>query len=224
MFFKDRVKQVTKSFIRNVLYGKGLSRLWKIRFYPHVAPTARMGVNDVIVNSKNLIMDGNSTLKRDDVIMNGRAKFILHNNSGAAEELMVITGNHMSIVGKSVKDVTDEVKDLEDTFGEYDKDVEVDEDVWIGARVTILQGVHVGRGSELGTGAVIRSDVPPYAVVLGNPAKIVGFRFTPEEIIEHERVLYKEENRLPLSLLEKNYERYYLSRIKEIRAFLSMSC
>ena len=178
----------------------------------------------MIVNSNNLYMYGNSTLKRDDVIMNGRAKFILHNNSGSAEELMVITGNHMSIVGKSVKDVTNSVKDIEDVYGEYDKDVEVDEDVWIGARVTILQGVHIGRGSELGTGAVIRSNVPPYAVVIGNPAKIVGFRFTPEEIIEHERILYKEDNRLPLSLLERNYEKYYLSRIKEIRAFLSLSC
>lgn len=224
MDFKDKIKQVAKSYIKSVLYGKGLSRFWKFCFYPHVAPTARMGVNDVIVNSKNLYMYGNSTLKRDDVIMNGRAKYILHNNSGSAEELMVITGNHMSIVGKSVKDVTNDVKDIEDTYGEYDKDVEVDEDVWIGARVTILQGVHIGRGSEIGTGAVIRSNIPPYAVVIGNPAKIVGFRFTPEEIIEHEKVLYPEEERLPLELLEKNYKKYFLDHIKEIKAYTGLIC
>lgn len=224
MNFKEKLTQMAKTYVKSVLYGKGLARFWRIKFYPHVSPTARLGINDVIVNDENLFMYGNSTLKRDSVIMNRRAKFILHNNSGSAEELMVITGNHMSIVGKSVKQVTDKVKDSEDVRREFDRDVIVDEDVWIGARVTILQGVHVGRGSELGTGAVIRCNIPPYSIVIGNPAKIVGFRFTPEEIIEHEKILYKEEERLPLSFLEKNYEKYYLSKIKEIRAYLSLSC
>ena len=192
--------------------------------YPNVEATAKIGESNIIVNPNNLFMIGNSTLKRDSVIMNARAKFIIHNNSGSAEELMVITGNHMSIVGKSVKDVTNDVKDKEDLNNEYDKDVIVDDDVWIGARVTLLSGVHIGRGAEIGTGTVVRKSIPPYAVIIGNPAKIVGFRFTPEEIIEHEKVLYKEEERLPLSLLEKNYEKFYLSKIKEIRAYLSLSC
>lgn len=224
MRFADRLTQIFRTYIKSVLYGKGLTRFFRVKYYPNVAPTARLGFNNFVVNPKNLIMQGNSTLKRDSVIMNRRAKYILKNNSGSAEELMVITGNHMSIVGKSVKEVTDKVKDLEDSNHEYDKDVVVDEDVWMGARVCLLNGVHVGRGAEVGTGAVVRKSIPPYAVVVGNPAKIVGFRFTPEEIIEHEKALYKEEERLPLSLLEKNYEKYYLSRIKEIRAYLSLSC
>ena len=192
--------------------------------YPNIHKRSLIGINDVIVNPSNLYLDELSTLKRDDVIMNARARYVMKRWSGAAEELMVVTGNHMSIVGKSIKDVTDDVKDKEDTQNEFDKDVTVDEDVWMGARVTLLSGVHIGRGAEIGTGTVVRKSVPPYAVVVGNPAKIVGFRFTPEEIIEHEKVLYKEDERLPLSLLEKNYERYYLSKIKEIRAYLSLSC
>ena len=133
---------------------------------------------------------------------------------------MVITGNHMSIVGKNVKDVTNNVKDAEDTQNEYDKDVIVDEDVWIGARVTLLQGIHIGRGCEIGAGAVLRNSIPPYSIVIGNPAKIIGFRFTPEEIINHEKELYPEEERLPLELLEKNYEKYFINRIKEIKEFI----
>jgi acetyltransferase-like isoleucine patch superfamily enzyme len=211
---------------------RALARRWKfslkkyltVNFYPNVDNGASLGLNDIVVNPKNLYMDEEATLKRDDVIMNARARLIIKRWSGAAEELMVITGNHMSIVGQSVKDVTNEVKDIKDTHGEYDKDVVVDEDVWMGARVTLLQGVHIGRGAEIGTGTVVRKSIPPYAVVVGNPAKIVGFRFTPEEIIEHEKVLYKKEERLPLPLLEKNYEKYYLSKIKEIRAYLSLSC
>ncbi len=56
------------------------------------------------------------------------------------------------------------------------KPVVIGNDVWIGGRVTILPGVHVGDGSILGAGAVVTKDVPPYAIVAGNPAKIIKYR------------------------------------------------
>ena len=130
----------------------------------------------------------------------------------------------MSIVGKNVKDVTNGVKDEFDTNNEYDKDVIVEEDVWIGARVTLLQGITIGRGSEIGAGSVVRTSVPPYAIVIGNPAKVIGFRFTPVEILEHEKTLYPEEERLPIELLEKNYKKYFKDHYKEIRSYISLIC
>lgn len=56
------------------------------------------------------------------------------------------------------------------------KPVVIENDVWIGARVTILPGVHVGSGSIIAAGSVVTKDVPPYAVVGGNPAKIIKYR------------------------------------------------
>lgn len=50
-------------------------------------------------------------------------------------------------------------------------------DVWIGEGVFIKAGVKVGTGSVIGMGAVVTKDVPEYAVVAGNPAKIIRFRF-----------------------------------------------
>lgn len=55
-------------------------------------------------------------------------------------------------------------------------------DVWIGANVKILNGVKIGDGAVLGMGAVITKDVPPYAIVVGVPAKIKNYRFSKEEI------------------------------------------
>ena len=55
-------------------------------------------------------------------------------------------------------------------------------DVWIGCDVTILGGVRIGNGAIIGAGAVITKDVPPYAVVVGNPARIVKFRFAQDII------------------------------------------
>ena len=56
----------------------------------------------------------------------------------------------------------------------------VEDDVWIGARVTVLDGVHIGRGAVIASGAVVTRDVPPYAVVGGVPARVIKWRRPPE--------------------------------------------
>lgn len=53
-------------------------------------------------------------------------------------------------------------------------------DVWIGANTTIMGGVHIGNGAIVAAGSVVTQSVPPYAVVGGNPAKIIKYRFAPE--------------------------------------------
>ena len=53
----------------------------------------------------------------------------------------------------------------------------IEDDVWIGARVTVLPGCkHIGHGAIIGACAVVTKDVPDYAVVVGNPAKVIKFR------------------------------------------------
>ena len=54
--------------------------------------------------------------------------------------------------------------------------VMINDDVWIGARVTILPGVTIGKGAIIGAGSVVTKDVPEYAVVGGNPAKVIKIR------------------------------------------------
>ena len=57
-----------------------------------------------------------------------------------------------------------------------EKTVFIGDDVWIGERVIILPGIHVGTGSILGAGAVVTKDVPDYAIVGGNPAHVLKYR------------------------------------------------
>lgn len=54
--------------------------------------------------------------------------------------------------------------------------VVIEDDVWIGARVTILPGVKIGEGSVIGAGSVVTKEVPPYTVVGGNPARVLKRR------------------------------------------------
>lgn len=60
--------------------------------------------------------------------------------------------------------------------------VVIGNDVWIGREALILSGVTIGDGAVIGARAVVTKDVPPYAIVAGNPAKVVKYRFDPETI------------------------------------------
>jgi len=61
-------------------------------------------------------------------------------------------------------------------------DTVIGNDVWIGYRATILPGVTVGDGAIIGAMSVVTADVPPYAVVAGNPARVLRRRFSDADI------------------------------------------
>lgn len=60
--------------------------------------------------------------------------------------------------------------------------ITVKDDVWIGCGVIILSGITIGQGSVIAAGAIVTHDVPPYAIVAGNPAKVIRYRFSDEVI------------------------------------------
>jgi acetyltransferase-like isoleucine patch superfamily enzyme len=55
--------------------------------------------------------------------------------------------------------------------------IKVEDDVWLGTDVIVLSGVTIRKGSVIGAGSVVAKDIPPYAIVVGNPARIVKYRF-----------------------------------------------
>ena len=55
-------------------------------------------------------------------------------------------------------------------------------DVWIGLGATIMSGVKIGNGAVIGAKAVVAKDIPDYAVAVGNPAKVIHYRFQPQTI------------------------------------------
>lgn len=60
--------------------------------------------------------------------------------------------------------------------------INIGHDVWVGQNAIILSGVTIGNGAIIGAGAVVARDVAPYAIAVGNPARISRFRFSPKII------------------------------------------
>lgn len=171
----------------------------------------------IFMNTKNIYLEDHVNIfGRATLIISKKGKFVIKKYSGAAQGLTVVTGNHTThpTLGKWHKEV------IVDDSTDHDTDVIVEEDVWLAANVTLLPGSRIGRGAIVGAGSVCRSFVPPYSIVMGNPAKVVGFKFTPDEILEHERQLYPESERYSRKYLEDNYQKYFQKRLKQITEFI----
>ena len=89
-------------------------------------------------------------------------------------------------------------------------------DVWIGNDCTILEGVYVGNGAVIGAHSIVTKDVPPYAIVAGNPARIVKYRFSDDIITKMQKIKWwywskqELESALPyMSNPEVFVEKYY---------------
>ena len=105
---------------------------------------------------------------------------IIGDNSGVGENCRI--GSN-STLGKNIMMAPDVIicaenhKYTKETFEGFErKPVTIDDNVWIGYRVIILPGVHVGKNAIIGAGAVVTKDVPPYAIVGGVPAKVLKMR------------------------------------------------
>ena len=88
-------------------------------------------------------------------------------------------------------------------YDRYKGECIVGNDVWIGANVTIVRGVKIGDGAVIGANSVVTRDIPPYAIAVGSPAKILKFRFTDNVISELLELKWWD---LPIDKIKDNYK------------------
>ena len=133
-------------------------------------------------------------------IFSSDAKLIIGNKVALGPKVTIMTGNHATdTIGTFMWDVHDKKDGL-------DKDVIIEDEIWVGSNVTILSGAHISRGCVIAAGAIVNKYIPPYSIVGGIPAKVLKYRFTPEQIIEHEKALYVSEKRLTLEQIMHSRE------------------
>lgn len=188
----------------NVL--KRIKRALGIFFHYYVKPNpaqfgyfgknASIGIPIDLKKPENIYLYEHACIGRRSTIMSvGNSKFIMKRESGTAEGLTVVTSNHRQRLGSFLARNNDD---------NVYQDIIVEEDVWIGINVTLLAGAHVGRGAIIGACSVVTKAIPPYAVAVGNPAKVIKFKWSIDEIMEHERALYPDNERFSREQLEEH--------------------
>ena len=85
------------------------------------------------------------------------------------------------------------------------KHIHIGNDVFIGINVTVLDGVTIGDGAIIGAGAVVSKDIPPYAIAVGCPIRIIKYRFKEETIQKFLRLKWWDKDMDCLNLIEKHF-------------------
>jgi acetyltransferase-like isoleucine patch superfamily enzyme len=104
----------------------------------------------------------------------------------------------------------------QEVFHKKDGNIVIGNDVWIGRGATLLGDVRVGDGAIIGANSVVTKDVPPYAVVAGNPARIIRYRFSPEIIARFLKVKWWD-------LGPKFIEQLYRHSYDDVEGWLTMA-
>ena len=188
-----------------------MSLLSKINsFFPRKSSLGSCGRNAkiqwpaYIAEPKSLHLEDNVLVRRNVCISNSpRENIYIKKYTAIAFNCTMVTTSHRSTVGipqiiLGPSHINDKSSDL--TIGE---------DVWIGINVTIMPGANIGRGAIVAACSTVTKPIPPYALVAGSPAKIIGVKFTIDQIIEHEKALYPKDERFSRKYLEELFAKYY---------------
>ena len=198
---RDRIKNCR--FIRGIYFLYRAYFGYNRKSFGYVGEDVSITPPFVVSNPANLYINSKVGIGPNAYLSCVNAKLIIKANVAIAENFTVHTGNHARIKGVFITDITETNKPKG-----YDEDVVVEKDVWIGCNVTLLSGVTIGLGCTVAAGAVVATSTPPYAVIGGVPAKFIKFKWTIDEILEHESVLYPQEDRFSREELESIFAQY----------------
>ena len=129
---------------------------------------ARCRISPRAVIQGQVTIGDDSTVQIDSILVGyGEAGAItIGNFVRIAPQVMMIAGNH--VFADPDRPITKQ--------GMQPGPITIEDDVWVAGKVMITAGVHIGRGSVIGAGAVVTGDIPPFAIALGVPARVVGRR------------------------------------------------
>lgn len=201
------------SFLSDIwfLLRKGRHILYDIRkTYPDRKDFGSMPVHSSIAypchigRKKNLFVEDFVKIRYGLTIINADNESVyIKKFTEVAPDVTIVTNNHRSTVS------IPQVILGESHINDYSADVSIEEDVWVGTRATILAGVTLGRGCIVAANALVAKSVPPYALVAGIPAKIIGVKFSPSDIERHEEALYPPNERMTHEEILSMFDQYY---------------
>lgn len=163
--------------------------------------TCQMG-RATVARPELIEMEHHSRLQNLNNMIASSGKLIIKKYASVGSQCIIIPETHIPTVGLpqflSFTHINDKIGNIV-----------VNEDAWVGAGTILLAKCEIGRGAVIGAGSIVSKKIPPYAVAVGSPTKIIAARFTIEQILEHERILYPPEERMSRKELEELFKTYY---------------
>ncbi|WXA04014.1 acyltransferase [Mangrovimonas cancribranchiae] len=164
--------------INKVYFGQGVSLSGELKLGDniHIMDNSKLRGKNTVIENKVFIHE-NVLIRSLEAVVIGEGTTINRNTCVLDN---VIIGKHCSIAPNCVivgsnHNFSDEKQSIKQQ-GFSSKGIIIGEDVWIGANVTVLDGVKIGKGAVIAAGAVVNKNVLEYSVVGGVPAKYIGKR------------------------------------------------
>lgn len=151
---------------------------------------------------KQVFLEDYTRIQPYTQIIVSEGKFVLKKFSCIGAGTTIVPDNHTPTVGMPQYLSSTHINDAGRT-------IVVNEDVWVGAGSFLLSHCCIGRGAVVAAGSVVSKEVPPYAVVAGSPAKVIACRFSVEQILQHEAILYPPEERMTRQQVEELHATYF---------------
>lgn len=110
-----------------------------------------------IIGENNIYLEDGVNIGAGSTIFTKKAEIFIGKKSFSGPNLTMISGDHPYLPGIYMLDMR---KDTLSNAKDFDKDIIIEQDVWIGANVTILKGVRIGRGAVVAAGSIVVRDIP----------------------------------------------------------------
>ena len=193
-----------RNFIKDIRRRYVIPQQRKMYNYCHESAILEMPFD--ISNYKNISIGPYTKIRKGFIFLGKKGSFTIKKYSAIAMNCIVVTDGHTPTL--CVPHILGGALHINDKI----TDIVVNEGVWIGMNCILLPGTNIGRGSIVGAGSIVNKVIPPYAVAVGSPAKIIASTFTIDEILIHEEALYPPEERLSRDKLETIFETYYAGK------------
>lgn len=188
MYFKKKLHKLIKPAFTVKNYFNGIIHRIKILY----------SLKNSLIGENVQIMNDNSFIKPENIII-GDHVFIgqfgeYYAQGGLEIKKGSLIGHNCTIYTSRHHYDEPDLYSIPIDHRDYFEKVIINDYVWIGGNVTILPGVNIGKFAVIGAGSVVTKDVPPYAIVGGNPAKILKYRKFKkrlEELEEKESIYLK---------------------------------
>ena len=209
---KDKVKNIFRGLgiyfiidIKNICYDFILHYILpqKARFWGALGANSNVRCPVIVANPKNVFIGTCSRIGTHATIYNASGKVQIGDNVEISKGVTIVTGNHAPVVGVPIT-VSNKAR-----MADEESDIIIESEAWLGINVTLISGAYIGRGAIVGACSLVNKYVPPYAVVAGIPAKIIAVKFSKNQIMEHESILYKPEDRMSENEIEKLFDEHY---------------